>query len=229
MSVPKLKSVRWEHSHRIIPSRYPPIDLFERVTDDPAQWEILAELEGLTNDRLRDEIGELCMVDPAERVSGPGASAIMAAFTHIGFPSRFTDGSYGVYYAASSIEGAIEESRYHRARILRFEGAPPCVVEMREYSVVIDARLHNLCPPACSNMHDPIDYSASQRLAKELRAQESPGLLYRSVRAPGHRCVAAFRTTAFSSNKGAWASQGRHFRYLWDGERIQVMQVSELK
>lgn len=230
MSAPKLKSVQWEQSHRIIPSRYPPIDLFERVTDDPAQWEILAELEGLTNDRLRDELGELRMVDPSERISGPGASAIMAAFTHTGFSSRFTDGSYGVYYAASSIECAIEESRYHRARLLKLENTPPCEVQMREYTAAIDARLHNLCPPKWSTVHHPTDYTASQRLAKKLRTQGSIGLLYRSVRAPEHRCVAAFRTTAFTRSKSrTWASQGRHYRYLWDGQKIRVMQISEIE
>ncbi len=61
---------------------------------------------GLTNDRLRDEIGDIAIVPLAERLAGPGASPIVAAFTHIGFPSRFTDGSFGVYYACKSFDGA---------------------------------------------------------------------------------------------------------------------------
>lgn len=229
MSQPKTSLVLWDLTHRIIPSRYPPIDLFERVTDDPSQWEILAALEGLTNDRLREEIGKISMVDPSERISGPGASPIMAAFTHIGFSNRFTDGRYGVYYAARSIECAIEESRFHRARLLKAENTPPCAVEMREYTVAIDASLHDLRSDRWSKMHAPDDYGPSQRLAKQLRGDGSLGLVYRSVRAPGHDCVAAFRPVVFvRSGNGAWASQGRHYRYLWDGQSIQVMQMSDL-
>src|SRR5690606_25270720 len=69
---PPVRRVRWHEAHRILPSRYPPIQLFERLTDDPAEWEILAEIESLTNPRVRDEIGEIRLVAPAERVSGPG-------------------------------------------------------------------------------------------------------------------------------------------------------------
>ena len=53
----------------------------------------LVELEMLTNPRVRQEVGEISLVPPEERVSGAGASWVMAPFTHIGWPSRFSDGS----------------------------------------------------------------------------------------------------------------------------------------
>ena len=68
---------------RIIATRYPPIDLFERVSPNPAVWDALIELEQLVNPRLRDAVGEIGLVSPERRVSGPNASWVMAPFTHL--------------------------------------------------------------------------------------------------------------------------------------------------
>ena len=77
---PPVRRVRWPEAHRIVPSRYPPVQLFERLSPDPGEWETLAEIESLTNPRIRDEIGEIHLVPVEERVSGPGASWVMAPF-----------------------------------------------------------------------------------------------------------------------------------------------------
>ena len=67
--------VEWPRAWRIIASRYPPIDLFERLTDDPAVWDALIALEQLTNPRVRDEVGEIALVAPEDRVAGADASS----------------------------------------------------------------------------------------------------------------------------------------------------------
>jgi len=53
---------------------------------------------------IRLEIGDLGKVTAARRVSGPGASFVMAPFVHCSTlrPGRFSDGSYGLYYAGDS-------------------------------------------------------------------------------------------------------------------------------
>jgi hypothetical protein len=107
----ELRRITWLPSWRIIPSRFPPIQLFERVTD-PADLEAILAVESLTNPRLRDEVGEINLVPQEDRVSGPGASIIMAAFTHLNPQgSRFSDGTYGVFYAARDMDTAIAETR----------------------------------------------------------------------------------------------------------------------
>ena len=83
----------WSPCYRIIPSRFPPIGLFEKVAD-PDDLEAVFQIEAMTNDRLRDEVGILALVPPEDRVSGPGTTPIMAAFTHLNPDgSRFTDGT----------------------------------------------------------------------------------------------------------------------------------------
>jgi hypothetical protein len=92
---------------------------------DPAYLEAVFLIESLTNDRLRDEVGEITLVPPADRVSGPGSSFVMGAFTHL--PpggSRFSDGSFGVFYAARERETSIAETVRHRERFLRETAAP---------------------------------------------------------------------------------------------------------
>src|SRR3546814_1205967 len=60
----------WTPCYRIIPSRFPPIGLFEKVAD-PDDLEAVFQIEAMTNDRLRDEVGVLALVPPDDRVSGP--------------------------------------------------------------------------------------------------------------------------------------------------------------
>jgi hypothetical protein len=86
----------WGPTYRLVPSRFPPIDLFERVAA-PEDLDTVFAIEALANPRLRQEAGEISLVPREERVSGPGSSAIMAAFTHLNpLGSRFSSGAYGV-------------------------------------------------------------------------------------------------------------------------------------
>ena len=102
----------WRALHRLIASHFPPIQLFESVVD-PDDRRAYA-IEALTNDRLLDEAGQLALVPQAERIGNPGSSPVMAAFTHIEHASRFTDGTYGVYYGAWDIDTALAETIHHR-------------------------------------------------------------------------------------------------------------------
>jgi hypothetical protein len=72
---PARRRVFWDPAIRIIASRYPPIELFEHFSADPLVWEALIEAEALTNPSVRDEIGQIRLVAPEERISGPGGRA----------------------------------------------------------------------------------------------------------------------------------------------------------
>jgi hypothetical protein len=215
---PPERRIRWPAAHRILPSRYPPIQLFERLTGDPSEWEILAEIESLTNPRLRDEIGAIHLVPVAERVSGPGASWVMASFTHVNRRgSRFSDGSYGVYYAARELATAIAETVHHLGRFYAATADPPHAEDMRVLSGRVDGRFHDLrgAGERFAACLDPADYSASRTLGRELRAAGSNGVVYPSVRRVGGQCLGAFRPKAVGL-----PVQGRHLQYHWDGARI---------
>ncbi len=90
-------------------------------------------IEGRTNPRLRSQAGELSLVAKEDYVLGQDTSPVMATFTHIGKPSRFTDGSYGVYYAGITLDTAIAGVKFHRERFLRFTKVPPLQLILPSY------------------------------------------------------------------------------------------------
>lgn len=216
---PKLTWVAWPSAWRIVASRYPPIDLYERLTSDPAVWNALVALEQLVNPRVRDEIGQLALVAPADRISGPGASWVMAAFTHVNPKgSHFSDGSFGVYYAADRLETAIRETVFHFEAFARDSADPQREEDMRVLVGAIDATLHDVTTLSRARRQailDPASYAASRALGRALRERDSQGAIYPSVRDPGGACVAAFKPRAVGVPR-----QERHLRYRWDGERV---------
>jgi hypothetical protein len=217
---PPVVHVTWTPCWRIIPSRFPPIQLFERVAD-PADLEAVFEIEALTNPRLRDEVGEIRLVPPEDRISGPGSSIVMAAFTHLNPQgSRFSDGSFGVYYAARELETAIAETSHHRARFLRATAEGRMEIDMRVYLADLDGDLHDLRGRGAAHpgVYDPEDYGASQALARRLRREGSNGVAYDSVRHAGGACVGVFRPPLLSN-----ARQERHLCYVWDGHGIATV------
>jgi len=211
--------VDWSHAWRVIASRYPPINLFERLTADTAVWDALMALEQLTNPRVRDEVGDIALVPPDERVSGPGASYVMAAFTLVNPKgSRFSDGSFGVYYAAAALETAIAETVFHFEAFARDSADPPRSEDMRVLVGTIAAEFEDIASlPQIqrASILDPLSYATSQAYAKRLRAAGANGVAYPSVRHAGGQCVGAFRPHAVGI-----PHQERHLKYRWDGKRV---------
>ena len=210
-----MRRVRWQQGCRIVPTRYPTITLFDRVADE-ADFEALYALEAMTNERARDELGQIERVPPDERVFGPGSSPIMAAFTHVNvLGSRFSDGAYGVFYAARERATAIAETRHHHALFLAATRQPAMHLPMRLYNVAIDARLHDLRPPGAANdaVYASDDYGAAQALGRRLHAAGSAGVAYRSVRHARGQCVGLFKPRGASA-----CLHAAYLLYAWDGE-----------
>ena len=69
----------------------------------------------------------------------------MAAFTHLNPEgSRFSDGSYGVYYAAHELDTAIAEVSHHRAVFLSRTAEAAIDIDLRLVTATLDAPLHDL-------------------------------------------------------------------------------------
>ncbi|MGP1664598.1 MAG: RES family NAD+ phosphorylase [Rhodanobacter sp.] len=220
--LPPLKRIRWSRAYRIVPSRFPTVGVYDRIAD-PADLDAVFAIEALTNPRLREEADALKLVPPAHRLSGPGSTPVMAAFTHLNpLGSRFSDGSWGVFYATRNVATAVEETVYHRQRFLAATAEPACDLEMRCYQTSVDSRLHDI-RHGWAAAHDAHNYIASVALARELRAIGSNGIIYDSVRHQGGECLAAFFPDVVTP-----CTQAQHLIYRWDGTRVaQVLEVSE--
>jgi len=202
--------------HRLIPSKFPTQTLFDWA-DSPEELEQIALLEGLTNERMLSELGKINAISKEDWVGGPGSTPIMAAFTHTGFESRFSDGSFGVYYAAASLETAIKETCFHRERFYRASNEKPCSISMREYLGNIKKPLLDITAPQYAELlhPDPSYYSTSQAFGKKIHEEKHWGILYPSIRNPQGFCMAIFRPPALTI-----PIQGCHLRYIWDGQKI---------
>lgn len=216
-ATPPLAAVVWRPSHRIVPSIFPPRGLFDAVAD-PADLDAVFALEALTNDRLREQAGHLRRIPPERRVSGPGTTPVMSAFTHV-HPDggRFSTAKFGAYYAARELPTAIAETVYHRERFLRASNEPPIDLQMRSYQGNVRADLHDVRGGDWPRLHDPHSYAISQAFATRLRDKGSEGIVFDSVRKPGGQCVALFYPDLIGPVK-----QGPHLLYRWDGARIEA-------
>lgn len=217
VTTPPISDIDWPVSRRIIRSIYPPIDLFEDIAD-PADWELIASMEAKTNPRVRDEIGDLSLVPVDRRVSGAGAGYAMAAFTHVSRdrPSRFSNGSYGIWYCGDRFEVALMETVHHFALFMRRTNEPPADAQFRELTCRVTGTLHDLRGEGFENCLLPDNWSIAQVIGASLRKSGSNGIVYRSVRWPPGEAAALFWPNLIHLP----VIQARHLEYHWDGTNV---------
>ncbi|MEO6396089.1 MAG: RES family NAD+ phosphorylase [Devosia sp.] len=215
-----IADIGWRNAVRIIRSAFPPIDLFEDIAD-PADWPLLISAEQKTNPRVLEAIGRLDLVPPDRRVSGPGASYLMAPFVHASQdrPSRFTDGNFGVLYAGDSFDVALFETIHHHQLFMARTGeAPGWTSQFREIVLDVAARLHDLRGEGFARELAPSDYAESQKLGARLRLEGAQGVVYPSVRMLSGQCVGLFYPDLARA-----PIQGRHLDYHWNGVRVDYV------
>ena len=194
-----------ERTHRVIPSRFPPVSAFEGVSA-PADLAAVMELEGWTNDRLVAH--RLRRLEPSQWVFGRvNASVVMAAFLH-GSPmgSRFAGPDLGAWYAAAAPETALIEV----LNALRCEVVLSALHEKTEDYRGYVARLEGDFVDirgAAPDLHDPDDYATGQRFGETVRAGGQAGISYDSVRDAGGWNLVAYRPPLVQDVR-----QGAHWR-----------------
>lgn len=195
--------------------------IFDRIAD-PDDLEAIVAIEARTNDRVLDEAGAIALVRAKDRVSGPGATPIMSAFTHTK-PSRFSDGSFGVYYAGRRLPTAIAESRFHTERFYRATNEPSADIDMRVYAARISGVFEDLLAVGSPDPRlDPDSYETSQAYARPIYdADQLAGIVYQSVRDDRYRPAAAcFRPSAVRN-----CYSHSYLLYRWDGTAGGIIEV----
>jgi hypothetical protein len=181
---------------RLIPSRFPPIGLFDSVAT-AADLAAVMELVGWTNDRLVKE--RIDRLPQAEWVYGrPNASVVMAAFLHVAPTGmRFNGAELGAWYAAADLTTAAAEVGHHLRRETFARQLPEIRRIYRTYVARIDGDYVDLRGErtARPELYDPGSYAASQAFGEKVRASGSDGILYESVRLRTGTNVAAYRPT----------------------------------
>lgn len=186
-----MRSVTPQPTYRLIPSRFPPVGLFDTVSI-AADLEAVMELAGWTNDRLVKE--RVARLPQDEWVFGrANASIVMAAFLHAApGGGRFSGSELGAWYAAAAVATAMAEVAHHLRREALARGLEEMTRTFRTYSARLEGEFVDVRGGA-AELHAPDDYSASQAYGEKLRAEGEAGLLYDSVRHRGGTNACAYR------------------------------------
>jgi hypothetical protein len=181
-------------THRLIPSRFPPIGLFDTVAT-AADLGAVMELAGWTNDRLVAE--RIARLPREEWVYGrPNASIVMAAFLHVGpAGGRFHAPDLGAWYASAALATATVEVAHHMRREAVARGVGTMQRQFRQYSAhlagdYLDIRERQ---QELADIYASDSYVASQKLGERVRASGGAGIIYDSIRHAGGLNIVAHR------------------------------------
>lgn len=179
-------------AHRLIPSQFPPIGLFDTVAR-AADLEAVMELAGWTNDRLVAE--RLGRLPRAEWAFGrANASIVMAAFLHAPVSgARFSGPDLGAWYAAARIDTAIAEVAHHLRREAFARRLPTARRRYRAYGCRLLGAYRDIRGLNDAALYDRSNYAASQTFGEALRAAGEDGVIYDSLRHQGGVAICAFR------------------------------------
>ena len=194
---PKITTIRQDDTHRLIPSRYSDESVLRRLAEDDHQLHEIFELDGATNDRLLGEANLLPGISVHELLFGVAhAHIVNAAFTHA-HPAggRFNGPERGAWYAAFELETAQAKIAFHKAQELEEINWPePETFIFHDYLADLRADFHDVRGDRdYVDCLDPSSYVNSQRLARELLAVGSAGIVCPSVRRSNGTCIVCFR------------------------------------
>lgn len=161
-------------------------DLFNDLSDDPQDWQAAIELE------LECKPPTFTSRNPIIHRSFEEATWNDA----IGYPfqnwmrSRYSDGTFGIWYGADSVETTVFETAHHwRFGLLEDAGfiAPGIRIERKVYRIRCDAALVDLrgVVTRFTALIDPHDYTLTHQTGSRLHREGHPGLVSRSARCDG--------------------------------------------
>lgn len=215
MSTPNAAIKAWRREpvdsvwYRLIPSRFPPIQVYERVVANDRYAEV-AELEVLTSPRVRAR----------QRLIGIGAvdeaSPKLQNWNHAPFTYLNPDGStlFRPNIAAlelwDTLQSALTVSVMRRERFLRSTGMPKLGLDMRVLTTRITGSFVDLRDVAI-----PDDKEARWKIGDDLAQSKASGALFRCTARNGSTCLSVLSSEVLDRSV-----QADHFRFAWDGQRI---------
>jgi hypothetical protein len=212
--------INWCPSFRIIPTLYPPMQVFEDIATSPEELSALMEIEALTNDPVRQAKLQLGHIPEEDRITGPGAGRIMPCFVILDTNPggrRFSNNNFGSYYAAKELATAIAETIHHRQKFMAATDQPAQAIDNLVLQADIKAKMHDIrgLQNSRPELYHDSDYSQSQACAEALQKSGSSGIVYDSIRNAKGQCTAVLRPRAISNCRETQA-----LVYQWDGNRI---------
>ena len=212
----RLADIHHDVARNIVSLREPQ-DLFDDLTEDPAEW-LLAQ-------KVEQEVKPPLYSSRQPIIDRPFEDAQWFHAIHWPFnhwqTSRFSDGSFGVWYGSESIETTVHESAYHWYRGLICDAGfeqMAVIAERKVYWVACNAALLDFRPAVAEvpDLLHPTDYTFCQTVGSRIHREGHPGLLTQSVRRPLGENLAIFNPAVLSQPR-----EGGQLTYrLQDGQIV---------
>jgi len=211
-----------EKFYRIIPTRKPRINLYEDIVSEN-ELEILYSIEIRTNSRIREEYNETKRIKDADKYTGKNAHLINSAFLYYSNakPTRFSNGSYGVFYCAEELECAIEETKYHRLKFLQSTNEKTATLQMSVLVGNLEGRFCDIRNKPLVKIYYPDDYTYSQEFGLQIKKENKDGVAYDSVRYKSGTCYAILKPNIIKKIR-----EIQCLNYILDNGKIVVEKIS---
>ena len=197
--------------YQLIPSRFPTIEVDERLGDTELQAAAKA-LEARTNPRLA-AINQL----PSPPQQGDKAASQYQNWNHAPFAYKDPSGTtflkptHGCLELASDITTALALALLRREEFLGSTNEPAMGLDMRVLSRRITGSFHDL-----TKLDPNLPSGERWKVGHHLHESGSSGVLFCRPGFAEHRFVAIFDGALLPR-----AIQGAHYRFVWDGQKIK--------
>jgi hypothetical protein len=193
----------------LIPSRFPPVALFQRIANN--RDDDVAQIESLTNPRLREKERLLSSAAAVDLDSPLVQNWNHAPFTYLNPEgSRFFSPEVAVLELADELQTALAISVGKRELFLGRTTEDTTGVDMRVLSRRVRGRFVD-----CSGRSSGTDPAGLRAVGRSVLESRADGILFRPIERPSARCLAILNGETLDR-----AIQGEHFRFTWNGTRI---------
>lgn len=196
--------------YRLIPSRFPTIDIYRRVAPREL-WPLAAAVEMATNPRVRlkEKLTQGC-----ERPNAIPPK--LQNWNHAPFAyrdpagSRFLGPEDGALDLSETVQTALAVSIRRRETFLADAGMPELDLEMRVLRHEVKGTFEDL-----TDLPEDMPQESRWTLGKKLLDQGSGGVRFRWPHRPN-----GFGVSVFDGEMLGPSIQTQHYKFRWDGEQI---------
>lgn len=202
---------------RLIPSRFPPVDIYQRIAAND-RWPEIAKVEDLTNPRLQ---ARTRITGTSE--AGDTPSPQLQNWNHAPFTYPNPEGTH--YFCntvlclelSDSLQTALAASVRRREAFLSQTGESAIGLDMRVLKVPVTGRFVDL-------RQEPLDLSRKDRwlLGDALVEAGVDGAIFMSPDRPTTTCLGVLTNKVLGHS-----IQTKHYRFVWDGARISKLYAFE--
>lgn len=201
-----------ERFHNLIPSRFPPVPVYERIAG--GRDELFAQIEEMTNPRVREKERLTQGMAPVDQEQPRFKNWNHAPFVYPNPEgSRFFKADRNVLELAGDLQTALAISVAKREMFLSRTSEPPTLIEMRQ----IVRPVRGSCLDA-RDWEGIADRERRLELGQEVLELHLDGILFSPPERPSATGIVVLKPECLGK-----PDQADHFKYVWNGQRVSVL------